>query len=332
MREVKDLHPNLIAKIDELQKACVVNSIWIGISECLRTVAEQNALYEKGRTEPGPRVTNCRGNAYSSMHQWGIAFDFYLNMDIDGDGKITDDAYNDSTSMFKRVGQIGQSIGLEWGGNWKSIIDQPHFQLPNWGSTASKLKKMYGNPAAFMATWPKTNNNTSLTSPKQKMIGRVTAKSGLKLRKGPGTITQHILTLSYNDVVVVDGSSGGWALVTTAAGIVGYCSEKYLAITVETPAPVVTSPTNTTTPSYAKSEVAPAENKSSKYTGVYDVAANLNMRNAAGTKGTSILTVLPKGAKVQCWGFYTMSGSTPWLLVAYLKYTGYVSMKYLVRN
>lgn len=24
-------------------------------------------------------------------------------------------------------------LGLEWGGNWKTIVDQPHFQLrPSW--------------------------------------------------------------------------------------------------------------------------------------------------------------------------------------------------------
>jgi peptidoglycan L-alanyl-D-glutamate endopeptidase CwlK len=31
------------------------------------------------------------------------------------------------------VGILGVDLGLEWGGNWKTITDQPHFQLrPNW--------------------------------------------------------------------------------------------------------------------------------------------------------------------------------------------------------
>ena len=51
------------------------------------------------------------------------------------------------------MGAIGVSIGLEWGGNWKSIVDKPHFQLPDWGSSTSGIKKLYRNPDEFMKTW-----------------------------------------------------------------------------------------------------------------------------------------------------------------------------------
>jgi peptidoglycan L-alanyl-D-glutamate endopeptidase CwlK len=28
---------------------------------------------------------------------------------------------------------LGTDLGLEWGGNWKTIVDEPHFQLrPVW--------------------------------------------------------------------------------------------------------------------------------------------------------------------------------------------------------
>ena len=154
MRDVKQLHPELQKKIAQLQELCKKNGITIGISECLRTVAEQDALYAKGRTAPGSIVTNCKGSSYSSMHQWGVAFDFYLIMDVDGDGKTSDDAYNDKTRLFEKVGKIGQSIGLEWGGLWKTP-DKPHFQLPDWGSTATKLKQLYGTPEKFFETWNK---------------------------------------------------------------------------------------------------------------------------------------------------------------------------------
>ena len=34
---------------------------------------------------------------------------------------------------YKAVGVLGEELGLEWGGNWKTIVDQPHFQLrPSW--------------------------------------------------------------------------------------------------------------------------------------------------------------------------------------------------------
>lgn len=153
MRDVSQLHPTLQQKVNQLIELCKKNGISIKIGECVRTVAEQDALYAKGRTKPGNKVTNAKGSTYSSMHQWGIAFDFYLDMDIDGDGSKADDAFNNKTKMFNKVGALGKSIGLEWGGDWKSIVDLPHFQLPNWGSTATKLKNTYGTPEKFRATW-----------------------------------------------------------------------------------------------------------------------------------------------------------------------------------
>ena len=105
MRDVTALHPDLQEKITQLKEKCRLAGLSIGIGECLRTVAEQDALYAKGRTEKGSIVTNAKGSTYSSMHQWGVAFDFYRN---DGIG-----AYNDSDGFFTKVGEIGQGLGLE---------------------------------------------------------------------------------------------------------------------------------------------------------------------------------------------------------------------------
>ena len=34
---------------------------------------------------------------------------------------------------------LGRDLGLEWGGNWKTIQDEPHFQLrPSWASDLSE--------------------------------------------------------------------------------------------------------------------------------------------------------------------------------------------------
>lgn len=144
MRDITALHPDLQEKIAELKEQCRLAGLIIGISECLRTREEQDALYAKGRMAPGNIVTNARGDTFSSMHQWGIAFDFYRN---DGSG-----AYNDSDGFFAKVGEIGKSLGLEWGGDWKTP-DKPHFQLPDWGSTPILLKKQYKTPEEFMKTW-----------------------------------------------------------------------------------------------------------------------------------------------------------------------------------
>lgn len=159
MRDISRLHPVLQQKIEELKAECNRKGLKIGIGECLRTVEEQDALYAQGRTKKGSIVTNAKGSSYSSMHQWGVAFDFYRN---DGKG-----AYADSDGFFTKVGKIGQSLGLEWGGSWKNPVDKPHFQLPDWGSTASRLKSIYGKPEKFFASWtaPATPQNLDYYAP-----------------------------------------------------------------------------------------------------------------------------------------------------------------------
>ena len=153
MRDITLCHPRLQKIADVWIKACATEGITVAISETLRTAAEQDALYAQGRTKPGNIVTNAKGSSYRSQHQWGIAFDFYLKMDVDGDGKIADDAYNDSKGHFRKAAEIGKKLGLAWGGDWSSIVDKPHLYLPDWGSTPTPLIKQYKTPEKFMKTW-----------------------------------------------------------------------------------------------------------------------------------------------------------------------------------
>ena len=68
-------------------------------------------------------------------------------------------------------------------------------------------------------------------------------------------------------------------------------------------------------------------------TGTYKTTAGLNMRAGAGTSKT-ILTVIPKGDEVTCYGYYTSVNGTRWYYVTYsnskgIRFTGFVSSKYL---
>lgn len=144
-RDITMCHPRLQVLAEKLVAEGKKQGLIIKIGECFRSAAEQDALYAQGRTAAGNIVTNAKGSSYSSMHQWGVAFDVIRN---DGKG-----AYNDNDGWFGRVGRLGKSLGLEWGGDFKSPVDKPHFQLPDWGSTADKLKKLYGNADNFKKTW-----------------------------------------------------------------------------------------------------------------------------------------------------------------------------------
>ncbi len=65
-----------------------------------------------------------------------------------------------------------------------------------------------------------------------------------------------------------------------------------------------------------------------KYKNTYTATTALNLRSGVGTS-KSIVAVIPKGGEVVCNGYYSLNGSTPWLLVQYGDKTGFCSSKYL---
>ena len=149
------LHPWLNYKLTLLLKQCAKKRIYLIITQGFRSKAQQDELYAQGRTKKGNIVTNAKGSDYSSQHQWGIAFDIALKYDVDGDGRITDDTYNNKG--IKDVAKIAKSkkVGLAWGGDWVSPVDTPHFYLEKWGDTPAKLKRTYGTFEKFKKTWTK---------------------------------------------------------------------------------------------------------------------------------------------------------------------------------
>lgn len=76
--------------------------------------------------------------------------------------------------------------------------------------------------------------------------------------------------------------------------------------------------------------------------GTYAVTRKgLNLRRGAGTRANgfgqdkTVLAVMPKGAQVRCYGYYTIVGGVKWLYVQYseagVTVTGFASGKYLTR-
>ena len=141
MKDPNKLHPWVRTKANELIALCKANGISIIITQTLRTKAEQDALYAQGRTKPGSKVTNAKYP--QSLHCWGIAFDF---VPVIG-GK----AIWNKPEMFNRVGALGKSIGLAWGGDWASFKDRPHFEAPN--HTWKELQSKHGTPENYIKSW-----------------------------------------------------------------------------------------------------------------------------------------------------------------------------------
>ena len=123
-----EAHPIARALVQKAAQAGIQIRILCGT----RTYAEQEALYAQGRTAPGNKVTNARGG-YSN-HNFGIAFDI---------GIFEGTKYLGESVKYKAVGALGMDLGLEWGGNWKTIVDEPHYQLrPAWADGMSAKDMM----------------------------------------------------------------------------------------------------------------------------------------------------------------------------------------------
>ena len=94
---------------------------------------EQNALFRRGRFDnPGPRVTNARGG--QSWHNFGLAWDI---------GLFEAGRYVTADTNYKSAAAHGKVAGLEWGGDWKTFPDFPHYQVGAQGRSISSARMRF---------------------------------------------------------------------------------------------------------------------------------------------------------------------------------------------
>lgn len=120
-------HPKLIEKVLSVISAMSALGFTLVVVQGLRTEQEQIALYAQGRTAPGSIVTNADGVTKLSNHQvkadgFGHAVDCAFKVD----GKIS---WGDKLP-WQCYGECAKAVGLVWGGDWTSIKDRPHVELP----------------------------------------------------------------------------------------------------------------------------------------------------------------------------------------------------------
>jgi peptidoglycan L-alanyl-D-glutamate endopeptidase CwlK len=131
-KTISTLLPELHSLARQLVQDAADEGITIKIISGLRTYDEQNSLYAQGRTASGNVVTNAKGG-YSN-HNFGIAFDI---------GVFENGKYLGNSPSYRVVGPIGTALGLEWGGNWKTFVDLPHYQLrPSWAANMSESEML----------------------------------------------------------------------------------------------------------------------------------------------------------------------------------------------
>lgn len=111
-----ELYPELGAMAQKLLNAARTAGLRVMLFSGYRSFEQQQSIFNKR-----DGATNARGGF--SWHNYGLAVDIVF----------MDDRGNPSWGAkhpWRKLGEIGESIGLEWGGRWKTIVDLAHFQWP----------------------------------------------------------------------------------------------------------------------------------------------------------------------------------------------------------
>lgn len=116
-----DVHPVLAAKIRKMAEMLEQAHIIIRVTQGLRTWGEQAKLYAQGRTTPGQIVTKAPPG--HSWHNMGLACDVCPMVNGQPDWNAP------YIPTWKKIVEVGVSLGLEAGALWTSFPDLPHFQL-----------------------------------------------------------------------------------------------------------------------------------------------------------------------------------------------------------
>jgi peptidoglycan L-alanyl-D-glutamate endopeptidase CwlK len=136
-RDINDLLPPVAERCRSLIAQCKDASIDLLITATYRDLESQERLYAQGRLLPGQIVT--WAGPGDSWHNWQRAFDVVPLRN----GKPVWGIRGLDKELWVKVGAIGVSCGLEWGGNWDRHPDYPHFQ-DRMGATLQRLKKDAG--------------------------------------------------------------------------------------------------------------------------------------------------------------------------------------------
>lgn len=125
-RSTKDCDERLQPLIYKFIAKCADEGLDVLIYCTYRSNKEQDEAYAIGRTLPGKRITNAKGG--QSKHNCTVngkpasqAFDSVPL--LYGKPMWTNDA------LINKMGEIGESVGLEWAGRWTSFKERVHFQL-----------------------------------------------------------------------------------------------------------------------------------------------------------------------------------------------------------
>ena len=125
-RDLKDLHPELVKRWKlavEKYAEKYPDAPQPFLTQTYRSPEEQAETFAQGRTVPGKIVTNARAGQSLHNYQPSLAFDIAFKKDRQVYWMM---------DLFKKFAAIAKRFELEWGGDWTTFQDNPHFQVPHY--------------------------------------------------------------------------------------------------------------------------------------------------------------------------------------------------------
>lgn len=113
LNNLQGVHSDLIRVV---KRAIELTEVDFGVTEGVRTISRQEELFKSGKSK-----------TMNSRHLTGKAVDvvaYTQNNEISWDLEL----YKKISTAFKSASQE-LSIPIIWGGDWKTFIDGPHFEL-----------------------------------------------------------------------------------------------------------------------------------------------------------------------------------------------------------
>lgn len=123
--DLRALHPYFRDRVAELIRICKQKGIELAIVETYRTHAKQFEYKSMGR-----KYTS--SGAGRSKHQYGLAIDVVPVIDSA--------AVWDNPALWRKVGTVGERLGLRWGGRWRKPYDPGHFEWTGGLSTSELVQ------------------------------------------------------------------------------------------------------------------------------------------------------------------------------------------------
>lgn len=136
----KGMNPIVASMGKELVKRAHAAGVPVCITQGYRSIAEQDALYAKGRYGNKEKIVTNAPGGYSN-HNFGLAIDFALytpsGQQVVWDQKVDYD--RDGKADWAEVVAIAKSLGFAWGGDWRGFPDAPHLEY-TFGLTTTQLR------------------------------------------------------------------------------------------------------------------------------------------------------------------------------------------------